>query len=131
MHPSAGGSRGVMDTTALQSKLTTIAQNPELQRVVQMHSAAQGSPLSPANSTSVETLRRENYPSSPPVALPPTPPSGRQRRTRNPHPKEPTLETYQKISPNTYATNTVWNDRRDRDSREQTQPRRTILIKSN
>lgn len=99
------------DATLLRSKLDALVQCPE--RVVQMECTAQGSPLSPANS--VEASR---------LATP------RARRVRMPHPPEPTLETYQKASPNTHATNTVWNDRRDMTSREQSYPRQSILIKS-
>lgn len=160
MHPSATASPGLFDPASLQSQLTTLAaQNPEQlathgqQRSVQTHSAGQGSPLSPANkgadqnnnnlatlqrressnSSSTTSASNNNPPPAMAVALPPTPPTGGQRRRRKPHPEEPTLETYRKISPNTYATNTVWNDRREHDSRdrEATQPRRTILIKSN
>ncbi|KAG0621061.1 hypothetical protein M758_4G265700 [Ceratodon purpureus] len=120
--------------TLLRSKLNTLAQYPELMpRVVQMESTAQGSPLSPAIPVDASRPVRNRLP-TPPVALPPTPPIGsrpgsRLRRVRNPHPPEPTLETYKKASPNTHATNTVWNDRRDT-SREQTNPRQSILIKS-
>lgn len=76
---------------------------------------AQGSPLSPNSSTL-------------PMALPPTPPIGRPRRVVPPHVPEPTVDTYKRFSPNTYATNTVWNERRE--GRAKDRPGRTILITS-
>lgn len=77
---------------------------------------AQGSPLSPTSPTS-------------PMVLPPTPPTRRPRRVVPPHTPEPTVDTYKRFSPNTYATNTVWNERRE--GRAKDRPgRRTILITS-
>ena len=77
---------------------------------------AQGSPLSPTSPTS-------------PVVLPPTPPTRRPRRVVPPHAPEPTVDTYKRFSPNTYATNTVWNERREGRAKDQL-GRRTILITS-
>ena len=76
---------------------------------------AQGSPLSPTSPKS-------------PMMLPPTPPTRRPRRVVPPHLPEPTVDTYKRFSPNTYATNTVWNERRE--SRAKDRPGRTILITS-
>lgn len=113
-----------------------------------MQSAAQGSPLSPANTSigrgeSMNPSGFQSHSTSQPATLPPTPPLQKRKTTtttriNTARAPEPTLETYRKISPNTYATNTVWNDRRDSSLRaaaaaaaDPSQPRRTILIKSN